>query len=199
MHFIVLTVPVIAAQALAAFVAMRLGGPCHDEATLAQQYAAATAPIKEQAKSLILAMGDLLNLRIGAGRHRALLFKALADAMGLPSSIAKGLAHVGSESGALVCVKVSGSPHHLDLVRAPGMLTPLRAGLPTIPPGGLRCCLFTVLCDVHIMQAGSVLSWCLPRGNAAVAASWQASCMYCPIYAERVAAVLHICRFICSS
>jgi hypothetical protein len=56
--------------------------------------------------------------------------------MGLPSSIAKGLAHVGSESGALVCVKVSGSPHHLDLVRAPGMLTPLRAGLPTIPPGG---------------------------------------------------------------
>jgi hypothetical protein len=114
---------------------MRLGGPCHDEATLAQQYAAATAPLKEQAKSLILGMGDLLRLHIGAGRHRALLFKALADAMGLPSSIAKGLAHVGSESGALVCVKVSGSPHHLDLVRAPGMLTPLRAGLPTIPPG----------------------------------------------------------------
>jgi hypothetical protein len=66
--------------------------------------------------------------------------------MGLPSSIAKGLAHVGSESGALVCVKVSGSPHHLDLVHAPGMLTPLRAGLPTIPPSGcaagVRCAKF---------------------------------------------------------
>uniref|UniRef100_A0A383WHV6 non-specific serine/threonine protein kinase n=1 Tax=Tetradesmus obliquus TaxID=3088 RepID=A0A383WHV6_TETOB len=125
-------------QALAAFVAVRLGGPCSDDAALAQRYAAATAPLKEQAKSLILPMGQLLQLRIGAGRHRALLFKALADSMGLPSSIAKGLAHVGSESSAAVCVKVAGSPHHLDLVVAPGLLTPLRAGLPTIPPVNLH-------------------------------------------------------------
>ncbi|KAF8067119.1 SIS8 [Scenedesmus sp. PABB004] len=118
-------------QALAQFVAARLGGPCADEAALAARYAAATARLKEAARGVVLDVG---RLSLGTSRHRGLLFKALGDAMGLPSALAKGLAHAGEEGAGVVCVALGGVPYHLDLLGVPGALTPLRPGLPALAP-----------------------------------------------------------------
>lgn len=117
-------------QALAVFVANHLGGPYSDEAAFTDQYITATAPLKHNNRSVVI---DIGTLRLGASRHRALLYKTLGDAMGLPSCIMKGLAHTGAEGVGLVCVQLRGAPYHLDMMEAPGTLTPLKQGLPVIP------------------------------------------------------------------
>lgn len=113
------------------FVSQQLGGPCSNEAALTDQYITATAPIKHNNRSVVI---DIGTLRLGASRHRALLYKALGDAMGLHSCIMKGLAHAGTEWAGLVCVQLRGASYHLDLMEAPGTLTPLKQGLQAIPP-----------------------------------------------------------------
>eukprot|EP00879_Flechtneria_rotunda_P007398 GHRR01007760.1.p1 GENE.GHRR01007760.1~~GHRR01007760.1.p1 ORF type:complete len:799 (+),score=316.22 GHRR01007760.1:393-2789(+) len=121
-------------QALAKYVSGRLGGPCPDEEQLATEYGRWTAPIKEGNKSVLLPVGSLT---LGTSRHRALLYKALADSLGLPSMLVKGLAQAGAEGVALLCVQVNGLSYHLDLMAAPGTLTPLHQHLPIIHPTNL--------------------------------------------------------------
>jgi hypothetical protein len=74
-------------QALAVFVAERLGGPAREE-ELAAAYAGTSARCKAQAgRSVILLLGSL---HLGTSRHRCLLFKALADELGLAACILRG-------------------------------------------------------------------------------------------------------------
>lgn len=151
-------------QALAVYVAARLGGPAPDAHALAARYAAHAGELKAGRRCVVLGMGCL---RVGLPRHRALLFKALGDALGLPSGLAKGsaagAAAAAAASGAgcssavpaadalddaeagpaLLTVELSGVEHALDVTVAPGTLTPLVPGLPLPPPppGGLCCVL----------------------------------------------------------
>jgi len=161
-------------QALALYVSARLGGAAHEE-ELSAAYAASSSSLKDPGRCVILLLGSL---QLGTSRHRCLLFKALADDMGMSSMLMRGrgygpaaartaaAAAVGlgvlqgaggssSSSGsssrrgrlpvqggldglsAFVAVQVGGVSYHLDLLTAPGTLTPLREGLPVIPPGGL--------------------------------------------------------------
>jgi hypothetical protein len=185
------------AQALAAYVAQRLGGPAHEE-QLAAAYGPLAASLKAgRGRSVILLLGGL---PLGTSRHRALLFKALADDMGMASAILRGAgtgtaaaraaaAHAGAGAGApfggallaggaggssagagssgagaaaaapgcvgglrsaLVVVSVGGQLHHLDLLTAPGTLTPLAEGQPVLRPsewcgclrGSVRVCIY---------------------------------------------------------
>ena len=100
-------------QALAQVVAERMGGRfAYDE--LEARYAAAAAERKRAAGSLVVGVGQL---RVGLARHRALLFKALADAVKLPCRLLRGPVHLGAPvlaSGAGLCCCVRG-----ELCRTP--------------------------------------------------------------------------------
>jgi hypothetical protein len=87
-------------QVLALFVSDRLGGPGSDLA-LMEAYAAATMPVKEASKSVLLQLGSLT---IGTSRQRGLLFKALGDALSLQSMLLKGEEYAGHEGAAACCV-----------------------------------------------------------------------------------------------
>jgi len=77
---------------LAQVVAERMGGRCaYDE--LEHRYAVVAAERKAAAGSLVVRVGDLA---VGLARHRALLFKALADACKLPCRLLRGPAHLGA-------------------------------------------------------------------------------------------------------
>lgn len=78
-------------------------------------------------------MVPLCRLDVGSARHRALLFKVLADAAKLPCRLVRGAALCGSEAGVVVLVAVpaatgagggsrSGGEWVVDLVYEPGRL-----------------------------------------------------------------------------
>jgi hypothetical protein len=73
-------------QALARVVAEHMGGPCGHRA-LSRRYAEASRALKARAGSVVLPVGQL---RVGLARHRALLFKTLADACELPCRMLRG-------------------------------------------------------------------------------------------------------------
>ncbi|KAK9832796.1 hypothetical protein WJX81_001956 [Elliptochloris bilobata] len=109
-------------RALAQVVAERMGGRfAYDE--LDARYAAAAAERKRAAGGLVVGVGEL---RIGLARHRALLFKALADACKLPCRLLRGPVHLGphGKSGAVAAVLVRGESGQgemlVELVNAPG-------------------------------------------------------------------------------
>ena len=79
-------------QALARLVADKLGGRC-SFAECAVLWAAAAACLKAQRNSVVLPLGAL---PVGLARHRALLFKALADANDLPCQLLRGPSYLGT-------------------------------------------------------------------------------------------------------
>ena len=73
-------------QALATVVSEHMGGAM-DHHSLSQAYTAFQAQLKDRLQSRILPIGSLA---IGLPRHRALLFKTLADACELPCCLLRG-------------------------------------------------------------------------------------------------------------
>ena len=109
------------ARALAALVADRLGGAGVPPAALARAHADASCAAKAAARSVIVPLGTLA---AGTARHRALLFKVLADAVGLPCALVKGHAFVGDDDSAAALVRVGGAEWQVDLLDEPGRLLP---------------------------------------------------------------------------
>ncbi|XP_002962883.2 probable serine/threonine-protein kinase SIS8 [Selaginella moellendorffii] len=67
-------------------------------------------------------------LGVGLARHRALLFKVLADCVNLPCRLVKGNHYTGVEDGVLNILKADdGREFIIDLMGAPGTLIPLDA------------------------------------------------------------------------
>ena len=73
-------------QALATVVSEHMGGAM-DHHSLSQAYTAFQARLKDRLQSRILPIGSLA---VGLPRHRALLFKTLADACELPCCLLRG-------------------------------------------------------------------------------------------------------------
>lgn len=72
--------------------------------------------------NMVLPLG---RLTIGLARHRALLFKVLADNLAIPCRLLKGLQYTGSADGALSIVKFKdGREYIVDLMADPGTLIP---------------------------------------------------------------------------
>ena len=76
----------VAVQALATVVSEHMGGAM-DHHSLSQAYTAFQAQLKDRLQSRILPIGSLA---VGLPRHRALLFKTLADACELPCCLLRG-------------------------------------------------------------------------------------------------------------
>ncbi|XP_022754663.1 serine/threonine-protein kinase EDR1-like [Durio zibethinus] len=78
--------------------------------------------LRNSLNTVILPLG---RLDIGLSRHRALLFKVLADRINLPCMLVKGSYYTGTDDGAVNLVRINnGSEYIIDLMGAPRRLIP---------------------------------------------------------------------------
>ncbi|KAJ8536042.1 hypothetical protein K7X08_034443 [Anisodus acutangulus] len=109
-------------QNLAALVSEHMGGPVGDPDSMLIAWRSLSYNLKATFGSMVLPLGSLT---IGLARHRALLFKVLADSVGLPCRLVKGKEYTGSDEVAMNYVKIEdGREYIVDLMAAPGTLIP---------------------------------------------------------------------------
>ncbi|KAF9594911.1 hypothetical protein IFM89_035475 [Coptis chinensis] len=115
---------------LAALVAGYMGGPVGNPESMLKSYRELSNTLRATLNSMVLPLGYLTT---GLGRHRALLFKVLADSVGLPCRLMKGQQFTGSDDVALNIVRVDdGREYIVDLMADPGTLIPSDAAGPQI-------------------------------------------------------------------
>ncbi|RDX88330.1 putative serine/threonine-protein kinase SIS8, partial [Mucuna pruriens] len=107
---------------LAIIVADYMGGSVEDPESMSRAWRSLSYSLKATLGSMVLPLGLLT---IGLARHRALLFKVLADSLGIPCRLVKGLQYMGSYDVAMNFVKINdGREYIVDLMSAPGALIP---------------------------------------------------------------------------
>ncbi|KAK7320191.1 hypothetical protein RJT34_04927 [Clitoria ternatea] len=107
---------------LAIIVADHMGGSVEDPESMSRAWRSLSYSLKATLGSMVLPLGSLT---IGLARHRALLFKVLADSLGIPCRLVKGLHYIGSDDVAMNFVKIDdGREYIVDLMAAPGTLIP---------------------------------------------------------------------------
>ncbi|CAH9142694.1 unnamed protein product [Cuscuta epithymum] len=109
-------------QKLAVLVSDHMGGPVADPDNMLIASKDLCCKLKQTLGSMVLPLGSLI---VGLARHRALLFKVLADSIGVPSRLVKGQQYTGSDDVAMNFVKMDdGREYIVDLMAAPGALIP---------------------------------------------------------------------------
>lgn len=109
-------------QKIADLVVGRMGGPVCNADEMLKRWTLKSCELRNSLDSIILPLGCL---DFGLSRHRALLFKVLADRINLPCMLVKGSYYTGTDEGAVNLVKFdSGSEFIIDLMGAPGTLIP---------------------------------------------------------------------------
>ncbi|XP_060208476.1 serine/threonine-protein kinase EDR1 [Lycium barbarum] len=112
-------------EKIADLVVNRMGGPVNDAEEVSKRWTARSSELRISLNSIILPLGCL---DIGHSRHRALLFKVLADRINLPCKLVKGSYYTGTDEGAVNLIKFdNGSEYIIDLMGAPGALIPTEA------------------------------------------------------------------------
>ncbi|KEH26929.1 putative protein kinase TKL-CTR1-DRK-2 family [Medicago truncatula] len=107
---------------LALFVADYMGGPVRNPESMSKAWRSLSYSLKTTLGSMVLPLGSLT---IGLARHRALLFKVLADHLSIPSRLVKGKQYTGSDDVAINFVKINdGREYIVDLMADPGTLIP---------------------------------------------------------------------------
>ncbi|KAK8597564.1 hypothetical protein V6N13_094967 [Hibiscus sabdariffa] len=109
-------------QKIAEIVVYRMGGPVADAEEMLRTWTLRSYELRNSLNSIILPLG---RLDVGLSRHRALLFKVLADRINLPCMLVKGSYYTGTDDGAVNLVRINnGSEYIIDLMGAPGTLIP---------------------------------------------------------------------------
>ncbi|GMH17078.1 hypothetical protein Nepgr_018919 [Nepenthes gracilis] len=109
-------------QMLANLVSESMGGPVGDLDNLLRAWKSLNYSLRSTLGSMVLPLGSLT---IGLARHRALLFKVLADSVGIPCRIVKGQQYFGSDDVAMNFVRIDNRREFIvDLMADPGMLIP---------------------------------------------------------------------------
>ncbi|KAG8391010.1 hypothetical protein BUALT_Bualt01G0143500 [Buddleja alternifolia] len=109
-------------QRLAELVTEHLGGAVRDANLIFAKWMERSMELRTSLHTTVLPIGSL---RFGLLRHRALLFKALADSVGIPCRLVKGSHYTGVEDDAVNIIKLQdGSECLVDLMGAPGTLIP---------------------------------------------------------------------------
>ncbi|KAL3498612.1 hypothetical protein ACH5RR_041344 [Cinchona calisaya] len=120
-------------QKIADIVVNKMGGPVNDAEEMLRRWTARSYELKIFLNTIILPLGSL---DVGLSRHRALLFKVLADRINLPCMLIKGSYYTGTDDGAINLIKFDdGSEYIIDLMGAPGALIPSE-----VPSGQLQNC-----------------------------------------------------------
>lgn len=128
-HCIVLDCPTseitVLIQRLAELVIEHLGGPVRDANIILTKWMERSMELRTSLHTTVLPIGSL---KVGLSRHRALLFKALADSVGIPCRLVKGSHYTGVEDDAVNIIKLQDDSECLvDLMGAPGTLIPADA------------------------------------------------------------------------
>ncbi|XWS72459.1 hypothetical protein CRYUN_Cryun02cG0041500 [Craigia yunnanensis] len=109
-------------QKIAEIVVNRMGGPVGDAEEMLRMWTSRSYELRNSLNTIILPLG---RLDVGLSRHRALLFKVLADRINLPCMLVKGSYYTGTDDGAVNLVRINnGSEYIIDLMGAPGTLIP---------------------------------------------------------------------------
>ncbi|XP_066349584.1 serine/threonine-protein kinase CTR1-like isoform X1 [Miscanthus floridulus] len=114
------------ARSLAVLVSDHMGGALRSEdGNLYQRWKAVSKKLKKRQKCLVVPIGGL---SIGFCRHRAILFKVLADFIGLPCRIAQGCKYCSAPHRSSCLVKVDSERRYVrefvvDLVVEPGSIS----------------------------------------------------------------------------
>lgn len=119
-------------QKIADLVVNTMGGPVGDAEEMFRRWTVRSYELRTSLNSIVLPLGSL---DVGISRHRALLFKVLADRINLPCRLVKGSYYTGTDEGAVNLIKIDHDCEFIiDLMGAPGALIP--AELPSNHPQG---------------------------------------------------------------
>ncbi|GAV64229.1 Pkinase_Tyr domain-containing protein/EDR1 domain-containing protein [Cephalotus follicularis] len=109
-------------QRLAELVTGHMGGPVRDANIMLARWMERSTELRSSLHTSVLPIGSI---NIGLSRHRALLFKILADSIRLPCRLVKGSHYTGIEDDAVNIIKLEDEREFLvDLMAAPGTLLP---------------------------------------------------------------------------
>ncbi|XVF06254.1 hypothetical protein REPUB_Repub06bG0032000 [Reevesia pubescens] len=109
-------------QRLAELVTGHMGGPVKDANIILARWMERSTELRTSRHTSVLPIGSI---DIGLSRHRALLFKVLADSIRLPCRLVKGSHYTGVEDDAVNIIKLENEREFLvDLMAAPGTLIP---------------------------------------------------------------------------
>lgn len=120
------------AELLGKLVSENMGGTAHnDQGEVMSRWRSASQALKECLNCVVLPIGSL---PMGLCRHRALLYKLLADTVNLPCRITRGCKHCGQDDG-LSCIVLCGSQREflVDLMANPGAMCSPEAFLKSLP------------------------------------------------------------------
>ncbi|KAK9668832.1 hypothetical protein RND81_13G089800 [Saponaria officinalis] len=110
---------------LAIIVSDYMGGPVGEQDNMLRTWKSLSYSLKSTLRSMVLPLGSLT---IGLARHRALLFKVLADSVDIPCRLVKGQSYTGFDDVAMNFVKIDdGREFIVDLMADPGTLIPADA------------------------------------------------------------------------
>ncbi|KAK3009808.1 hypothetical protein RJ639_014016 [Escallonia herrerae] len=122
-------------QKIADLVVDKMGGPVSDADEMLKRWTLRRNELRNCLNTIILPLGCL---DVGLSRHRALLFKVLADRMNLPCMLVKGSYYTGTDEGAVNLIKFdNGSEYIIDLMGAPGTLIPAEVPSSSLQSSGL--------------------------------------------------------------
>ncbi|KAK3277876.1 hypothetical protein CYMTET_14145, partial [Cymbomonas tetramitiformis] len=116
--------PASRAQKLAQLVAEHFGGPTTCEASLLEKWRVTSAHLKAYSGGVTVQIGQL---RCGLARHRALLFKVLAESVNVQCKLQRGMQRCGAEDKAHCVILCAGREFQMDLMQEPGKLCPVAA------------------------------------------------------------------------
>ncbi|KAK1432522.1 hypothetical protein QVD17_09419 [Tagetes erecta] len=109
-------------QRLAELVTEHMGGPVRDANIILARWIERSTELRTSLHTNIYPIGSL---RVGLSRHRALLFKVLAESVGITCRLVKGSHYTGVEDDAVNIIKLDNESEFLvDLMAAPGTLIP---------------------------------------------------------------------------
>ncbi|RYR47268.1 hypothetical protein Ahy_A07g033219 isoform A [Arachis hypogaea] len=134
-------------QRLADIVVTRMGGTVGSADKMIERWARRSHELRDSSRTIVLPLGSL---DVGLSRHRALLFKVLADKINIPCMLVKGSYYTGSADGALNLIKADdGSEYIIDMMGAPGVLIPAE-----VPSSQLQNYSFSVRNCEEVVRVG---------------------------------------------
>ncbi|KAK1263494.1 Serine/threonine-protein kinase EDR1 [Acorus gramineus] len=108
-------------QRISELITDHMGGRVGDAEDMMAKWIAKSTELRTSRQTSLLPIGCF---DIGLSRHRALLFKVLADNVGIPCKLIKGNHYTGVEEDAVNIVKLEDREFLVDLMGAPGTLIP---------------------------------------------------------------------------
>ncbi|ESQ41155.1 hypothetical protein EUTSA_v10012636mg [Eutrema salsugineum] len=121
-------------QKIANIVVEQMGGPVENADEALRRWMLRSYELRNSLNTTILPLG---RVNVGLARHRALLFKVLADRINLPCMLVKGSYYTGTDDGAVNLIKLDDkSEYIIDLMGAPGALIPAEVPSSFLPVSG---------------------------------------------------------------